>query len=140
GHRQQFDMAESHVLDIGYELGCQRAIVEEAVVAITTPGTDVHLVAVERRMQPFGACACLQPGIVLPDVAVARRDAGRRAGTLLETEAVGVGLEQYLAAVPVADLIFVDFAGFQARNEDFPDAARTVCPHRMHTAIPAIEI
>src|SRR5207237_1303810 len=51
-----------------------------------------------------------------------------------------VGLQREDMAVRADDLVFVDGAGTEAGDENFPDSGAVPQPHRMPAAVPGIEV
>ena len=140
GDRQQLDMAEAHVLGVVHQLPGRFPVVQELAFGAAPPRTQMDFVDGHRLVQPVGGFTLLQPLGVAPRVGVGFGDDGGGARPHLELLAVGVGLEKDRPAVAVADFKLVQIAGAQIGNEQFPDAAAAAHPHRMHPAIPAIEV
>ena len=63
----------------------------------------MQFVDIDRRVLPVPRRTLRQPGGVIPDVLRRRRDIGGGARTQFETAAIGVGLDQFLAAVAIDD-------------------------------------
>ena len=94
----------------------------------------MHLINGDRLVESILAVVRLHPAGVGPVESVQMTDHGTGVRTNLVLEAVGIGL---LIAVTVlgANLVFVEMAFWQARDEQFPDAADALL-HRMLTSIP----
>src|SRR5690606_28446727 len=67
-------------------------------------------------------------------------DFGCSDGPLFEAEAIRVGFDVDVTGVAVTNLELVEFTDTETGDEDFPDAAGAVDAHRMHTAVPLVEI
>ena len=133
-------MGEAHPDRIIRQLVGQFPVVEEAAVIGALPGTQVHLVDRHGGVLPVPVLASFHPIGILPGVGRGVLHAGRGAGTQFVGSAIGIGLEEDGAGVPVPDLEFVEGAGTQARNEQFPDAMAGVDPHGVAAAVPMVEV
>jgi hypothetical protein len=76
-HRQQLDVGEPHVLDVGDEL-----VGEIAEGAPAPPGSEVHLVDRHRLVGDVALGAGGDPGVVLPVVRRLEHDTAGRRGLL----------------------------------------------------------
>src|SRR5262249_44171331 len=112
----------------------------ETPVRVTFPRAEVHLVDAHRSTQPVPARTPVHPGLIAPLIGCCHRHSRRGTGPPLELASIRVGLDQDLAAVSIADLVFVQLATAQTRDEQLPHPARPVDAHRMYTPIPSIEI
>src|SRR6187200_3058735 len=140
GDRQELDMGETHVLDIGHERRGERIIIEKAVVGAAPPGTEMHLVDRDRRRDVVGARCTRPPGLVVPGRVRQPMNARSRRGWLLLLEAERIGLERQKLAMRPEELVFVELAAADARQEDFPQAGFLALAHRMASTVPAVEI
>ena len=91
-------------------------------------------------MLPIGLTAFLHPLVVAPLIAAPAGNDRTRTRAQFVALSVRIGLQKYLAGMTIADLVFVNIAGLQICNEDFPYAAAASHPHGVAPAIPAIEI
>ncbi len=139
GDGHQFKVGIAEVRQIGHQGVRQFAPVVEAAVGVAAPGTGVDFVDVHRRVQPVPRCARLHPAGVAPDVAGRCRYDGGGARPQLEALRARIGLHHHLAGGPVADFEFVQVAGSQAGNEQFPDAGAAARAHRVHASVPVVE-
>ena len=87
------------------------------------------------RRAPF-----LHPRRVAPLVTVDGADDRPRPRRELEPEAERVGLGQQFARAPGADLVLVDLLLDDAGEEDLPDPGLSPVAHRVHAAVPMVEI
>ena len=111
-----------------------------AAVGMAPPRTGVHFVDIQRRVQPVGARAPLEPRAVAPRMLRRLAYPRRRCRAQLETLSVRVGFHQHRAAGAVADFVLVQRAGRQFRHEQFPHPAGAARLQRMHAPVPAVEI
>ena len=131
--RHEFDVGETHLLDVGDEL-----ISQTAVTQILLPGACVNLVNRHGAVVRVGILACAKPVFVVPCVEDVGDDRGRGWGNF-RCPSHGVC---FLEPVPRRSLDFELVAGADtnAGNEEFPDSGSTHCAHGVSGAIPEIEV
>jgi len=66
GDRQQFEMGEAHLLDVGHQLLGQFAIGQIAIAFTAPPGAQMHFIDAHRLVQLIGAGALFHPALILP--------------------------------------------------------------------------
>ncbi len=139
--RQQLEVGEAHLLDVGDQPVGQLVVAEVAVALLRHPhpGADVALVDRDRRLAGIGAPARGHPLGIRPGMVAEPGDHGRGPGRMLGGKRERVGLERQELAVRALDLKLVDLAAPQPRQEQLPDAAFDALAHRMAAAVPAIE-
>src|SRR4051812_31389587 len=113
---QQFDVRESHFNDIRDQALRQFRVGIEAAVRVAAPRAGVHLVDVDRGMEPVPVRSPAHPFLVTPDIAV-RDYLRRRTRTQLMRAGIRVGLDEDFARAAIADLEPVQCANFDAGNE-----------------------
>ena len=140
GDGQQLDMGVALLLHIGGQPLGQIAIGQVAVgLGHAHPGTEVHLVDRHRAGQEIGLGPLRQPGGVAPGVLVDVPHDGGRLGAHLRKEALGIGLLDQGARLRL-DLVLVERALAQLRDEQLPDAGAAALAHRVRPAVPAVEV
>ena len=134
GDRQQFDVREAQIGNVGDQRFLEPLPVREAFV-FTPPGTQMHLVDRHRRTQ-------LVTGHAGPARRNLRELADHRGGcrTQLGSKAVGVGLLRQEITLARTDFVLVAGSHPDARNENLPDTALATQAHRMTATIPGVEI
>jgi hypothetical protein len=120
-HRHQFDVREAHFLDVGGQLMSHFTVAQRAVVVLgnAPPGTEMHFVDRQRRIEGIDRPALGHPFAVAPAV-VEGAQARSAAWRLLGLAGKGVGF--LLRTVPAADLELVAVAQRRAGDETLPDA------------------
>ena len=141
-HRQQLDMREAHLLHVRHQPLGHLAIGEKAVAVLghAHPRPEVHLVGRHRLRQPRAPCGTRGlPRLIVP--AIGRGVVDDRGGLRrrLERPRERIGLLQNRAGSG-ANLELVFLAVRQVGDEHFPHAARREQPHRMDSAVPAVEV
>ena len=140
GHGEQFDVRVAHVHRVGDEVLGEFAVGVEAPVGVPSPGPEVHLVGIERGVQPVALRSRVQPAGVLPCMPARAFHAGGGAGAQFGQARIRVGLHEHGARGPVADLELVERARRDPRHEQLPHAARAAARHGMGPAVPAVEV
>ena len=135
GNRQEFEVRETEVDGVGDQCFRQAVPVEETAILVAPPGAEVNFVDGDRRIEL--AAGADGPALFLPRQAVDDRGGGR---AQFGGKSVRVGFVGQNAAVPGANLVLVAGPGFQARDEQFPDAAFTAQAHRVAAAVPGVEV
>ena len=135
-------MGEPHVLDVVHELGRQLDIGQRTLAFVgLLPASQVHLVDRDRRIDVVARRPLVHPGLVLPrppEPGLAHHRTGRR--RVFRTDPHRVGLERHDHPVTGADLVFVGCAFADAGQENLPYPGRTARAHRVHRAVPGVEI
>ena len=141
-HREEFDVGVSHLLDVGNEIVGQLPVrqVRPPLALLPLPGAEVDLVDRHGGFEDVSPRPFLHPRRVAPLVTVNGADDRPRPRRELEPEAERVGLCQQFARAPGADLIFVDLLLDDAGEEDLPDPGLSPVAHRVHAAVPMVEI
>ncbi len=139
GHGQQLDVREAEVRRVRAELLGDLAVAQEAAGRAAAPRAEMNLVDRHRLAQPVPLRSLAHPFAVRPrERALLRRDRRRRR-PVLEQRTERVGLEEQLARLAAEDLVLVELAGAQLRNEQLPDAGVAAHAHRMVAAVPVVE-
>src|SRR5690349_8738285 len=99
----------------------------------------MHFVDADRASMPFLVWAFLHPFLVAPLITLEVVNHRRRLVTMLAKEPKWIALEQERASTR-SDLVLVMLAFLHPGNENFPDTAPNQFAHRMHTAVPVIEV
>ena len=141
-HREELDVGVSHLLDVGNEVVGQLPVrqVRPPLALLPLPGAEVDLVHGHGSLEDASSRAALQPGRVPPLVAFDGADDRSRPRRELEPEAERVGLGEHLPRAPGADLVLVDLLLDDAGEEDLPDPGLSPVAHRVHAAVPMVEI
>ena len=137
--RQQLDMGEAHLGDVGHQLVAELAPGEEAValLRLAPPRPEMHLVDRHRRIERIGSP---------PRLGIAggrgrrRRDDRRGRRPELGGGAVGIGLERQQPALRRTELELVAIARGHPGQEQLPHAAFAAQPHRVAPPVPQIEV
>ena len=139
--REQLEVGEAHLLDVGHQPVGQLIVAEVAVAVLghPHPGADVALVDRDRRLAGVGAAARRHPVDIRPGVIAEPGDHGCGLWRMLGREGERVGLERQELAVRALDLVLVDLAAPEPRQEQLPDAAFDALSHRMAASVPAVE-
>jgi len=111
GQRHELDMGVAHFTYIGHQMFGQLSVAVDAAIGVATPGANVHFVDIVGCMLPVQRFAPFQPSRVVPCMARQRCNARRGAGAQLEGLRIGVGFDEYIAGVAVANFKFVQTAG-----------------------------
>ena len=99
----------------------------------------MHLVDVQRALHEVALAARLEPGGVLPLVAIQGPQARGGAGGLFGVERVGVGLVETLPVIGL-DEVLVELAAFGTLFEAFPEARRLYGGERAGGLVPVVEL
>jgi hypothetical protein len=140
--RQELDMGEAHVPDIG-DQGVRELRIGEiavAVLGLATPGAEMNLIDRDRRRRPVGPGSGLHPLPIAPAMLGWAGDDGGCLRRSLRLEGERIGLERQRRARGRLDLVFVARARLDAGHEDLPDAAFVSPPHGVAAPVPAVEI
>ena len=137
--RQQLDMGEAEVGDIGHQPGGQFVPGEKPPPLFLGPRAEMDLVD-RHRPTAIVARPRLHPGLVGPleDVDARHHRSSRRPHFAGEAE--GVGLERQQLPLGTDDLVFVGGADADTGGEDLPDAAVDALAHLMAPAVPGVEV
>ena len=138
---KELDMGEAHPLDVVGELGRQFAVGQPAIALLrhAHPGADVDFVNGNGAGQLLAQAARGHPLAVGPLVVeVPNHRGGFGRGFL--PNAAGVGLVHSVAVLLGADVILVEGAWAQLRDETRPDAGLADGLQRMLRLAPIIEI
>ena len=137
GDRQQLDMREAKVRDVGRQRGRELVPAMEAAVGVAPPAARVHLVDRQRCAARIGL------GAAGRQRACRRQRLGDGAGGLgahLRRARVGVALQRKILPVAGADRILVAVALDRVRDEQLPDAGAAARAHRVAARVPAVEV
>ena len=139
-HRQQLDVREAHVERVGGELVGQLEVGQRAVALhrVQPPRAEVDLVDRDRALERLGLGPVREPLLVGPVVRRLVHDRGGL-GRHLGGEGDRIGLQADLA-VRREDLVLVVRAGLDAGQEELPDPGRPERAHRVHAAVPEVEV
>ena len=121
GDRQELDMGEAEVGDVGDQPVGELVPGEEAPSALAPPRAGVHLVDRDRHPPRVGLGPERAMRRVAPGVVELGRDHRGGGGAELGGAGEGVGLERQPRAVRADDLELVGQAGLHAGDEDLPD-------------------
>ncbi len=139
--RQQLDMGETHLANVGNQaLGQLPPVVQATfVTALPAPGPSVQFVHRYRRLQALEFAAPSHPVLVVPGKGLVVGD--HRSGTRgqFRRQGDGIGLERQ-HTVLAEDLVLVGRSHRQAWDEQFPDAAVGTQTHGQPAPIPAVEV
>ena len=142
GDGKQLDVGESHVMHVVRERRRELAVREPAAAffRLAAPRPEMDLIDGHRRIvQPAigaGTHPCVVPPGIVTDIPYLR--GGLRPN--LRGEATGIGFVGAIAAVARNDVIFIERAHFDVRDETFPDARVPVQRHRVSRRIPSVEV
>ena len=140
GDRQQLEMGEAEVDGVGDELVGELVVSEEAVVGAAPPRTEMDLEDRHRLAPRFALPAAFEiVGVAPLEMRGVGDDRGGR-GPHLGRVAERIGLERQQDAVRAENLVFVDRAGAEARDEHLPQAAVEALAHLCAASVPAVEI
>ena len=139
--RQQLEMGEAHLGDVGHQpLG--ELVVGEIAVALlghAHPGAEMALVDRDRRVA--GARRRARPASSDPTTPARQaRARPRRCAAALGGERERIRLQRQQLAVGALDLVLVGRAPVDPRDEQLPDAALHALAHGVAPAVPAIEV
>ena len=135
-------MRVAHLLHVGDQPRGELAIGQPAPALFgnARPRPEVHFIDRHRPLEPGAARPPRRHPLRIVPFVVAAGDDRRRQRRQFETEPVRIGLEQQLAVQRRSDLELVVLPRRHAGNEDLPDARRPEAPHRMHAAVPPVEV
>src|ERR1700733_12052634 len=91
-------------------------------------------------MQPIARGTRGEPRSVVPLMFVDIDDNGSVVRTLLRCESIRIGFQSPIATRAGLDFEFVERAFIEAGDEKFPDSRLAAQAHRVHAAVPEIEI
>ncbi len=139
--RQQLDMGEAHLADIGNQALGQfpPVVLAPLVTAFAAPGPGVQFIDRDRRFHTLQFAAAGHPVLVVPGegpVVGHHRGGARRQ---FRGQGDGIGLERQYAVL-AEDLVLVGSTDRQARHEQLPDAAVGAQAHGQPAAVPAVEV
>ena len=140
--RQQLDVGEAQIPDVGRQALGELAIGQVAVAFLghPRPRSEMHLVDRHRLVEPFAVrLPRRHPVVVLPLVAADVAHDRRRQRRRLEGHRERIGLLQQ-PALGRPDLELVAQIVLQLGHEQFPHPRRHQPPHRMGAAVPAVEV
>ena len=138
--RQQLDMGEPHVGDVGDELLRQLVIGQEGVIPLAPPRAEMHFVDRHGAAPGIGIRPPGDVSLVAPrEVVRARHDRSSR-WPHLAAKAEGIRLEWCKIAARADDLVFVDGSFPEARRENLPNAAIHPLAHGVAAPVPFIEV
>ncbi len=135
-------MREAHVLHVRHEALRHLAVRQEAIAFFghARPRAEMHLVHRDRPIEPRALRRTRgRPLRVVPLVPRHVVDDGRGLRWHFERDAEGIRFLENGAGAR-ADLEFVAFAVGEPGQKDLPDAARREKPHRVHAAVPRVEV
>jgi hypothetical protein len=139
GDRQQLHVREAEVADVRAELAPELAVAQELARRTAAPRSEMHFVDRHRLAQPIARVAPRHPVVVAPtETRALARDAGS-GGPVLEPHAVRVALEPELMPVAREDLVLVELARLEVRDEQLPDARIAAHAHRVIASVPVVE-
>ena len=138
--RQQLDMREAHVGDIGDQPFGKPAPVKRShrIVAGPHPRGGVDFVDRQRCIGRLPRAALRHPILVSPAIVGRGGDDRTRGGRHLGRARHRVRL-LHDAAIGACDLELVHRTDIKARHEQLPHAGAMVAPHRVAATVPAIE-
>src|SRR5207344_2841477 len=93
----------------------------------------------DRLAQPRALRAPPHPLLIAPGECALRRGDGRGCGAMFEQRTERVGLQLELVRLAAEDLVLVELARPQLRDEQFPDSGVRAHAHRMMPTVPMIE-
>src|SRR5271154_439014 len=100
----------------------------------------MHFVDGDRVVEPGRILAARHPFGIVPGVIVEIGDDRARVGSQLRAESERIGLEREEVSASADNLVLVDGALVELRDEEFPYAGGTAGAHRVYAAVPVIEI
>ena len=138
--RHQLEMGEAHVDGVGDEALRELVVGEPAVAVAALPRAQVDLVDRHRPAARVALRALGHPRGVVPLEAAGVADDRRGRRPELGGKADRVGLERQQLALRAQHLVLVDRPFADAGNEDLPDAGVDAAAHRVHPAVPGVEV
>ena len=136
GHKLDVGVVEA--LDVFDEGVGELAVGKGVAVSVLHPAFEVDFVDAHGGFEPLGFFAGVEPGFVVPLVAGPLMDDAGGKGRDFGAEGVGVALELFGVVKAAFDEVFVDVAGLDAGDEEFPDAAIAEA-HGMAAGVPIVE-
>ncbi len=135
-------MGETEIDDVRDQLVGQLLIGEvlTAGFGAAPPGAEMDFVDRHRRAALDGCASLAHPRLVGPAVVREVVDDGGRPRRLLAEKRERILLQGLEAAVLAEDLVLVELALGQARDEQLPDAAFGAKAHRVPPTVPGVEI
>jgi len=134
-------MGVAHVVQIVGEFGRQLAVRQRAVALgdNAPPRSDVHFVDRHRFVQALAIPPLGHPRLIVPLIIQVPNDRGELGRDLVE-DGVGVGLVDRVTIEARTDVILVERALADVRNEAFPDARGTLGLQTVTSFLPAVEL
>jgi hypothetical protein len=140
GHRQELDVGEAVLVEIGGQLVGQLPIGQRPVAVLrhALPRAEMTFVDGERLVQRIALLSRRDPLRVVPLVLRLEHHAGG-AGRHLGGEGERIHLQPELA-VGVDDLVLVPLAGSHPRQEDLPQTRDAEAAHGIEPPVPRVEV
>ena len=132
--RHELHVREAFLLHVGDQLVGELAV----VVHVLAPAGGIHLVDADRAvMRVFGRTLGKPIGVIPLMVGLDHDGSGARRNLMGAFHRIGL---HGPLIVGVENLILIDFASADARDEQFPDTRGSEFTHGVGTAIPAVEV
>ena len=133
-------MGERHAFKIGHQQIGQRIVVQDFGIAAPAPGPQMHLIDRDRRLPVLMPGTHGHPTGILPVVFGQPMHDGSGLGRFLMRKTHRVRLQRQALAMGAEDFVFVDLAGGQAGDKQFPDAGAKAPTHRVAASVPCVEM
>ena len=139
--RQELDVREAHADHVGHQRVGELVVGEPAAVVVAPPGArgaPRRWTSARAAAPPCAARAIHSPSDHAKPAVAQTIDAvdGRSSAPKPDR----VGLERQQRALRADDLVLVDRAVAERRDEDLPDAGVHALAHRVAAAVPAVEV
>jgi hypothetical protein len=141
GDRKELHVREAHLGHVIGQLVRELAVAERLAVALAAapPGAQVDLVDRDRLARGIVLGPTRHPLGIAPLVPAGVVDHGGRGRAVLVLEPDRVALEERRAAALRPELVLVECALAEARNEHLPDPHAAMAPHHVAPAVPLVE-
>src|SRR5512134_114317 len=140
--RHELDMRKAQLLDIRHQLVREFAIgqVTIAFLRLTPPGPGVDLINGHGGIPVVAVSAAAHPLLVVPGIIGGIRNNRSGSRRTFSFGGAWIGLLGQPIAEPVLELILVDLAFVNVREEQLPHTAFVATAHRVAATIPCIEV
>src|SRR3990172_4182568 len=141
-HGQELHVGEAHLFNIWYKKVCKLTVGQMTAAPLRgpPPRTRVDLIDRDWPVEAVRLVTVLHPGMVFPLIGEVAYDGGRP-WRRLPAKGKGVALVSAVTLMARDDMVLVECAGLNTRNEPFPDPGPVpAAAQGMGVLVPAVEL